>query len=96
MEEVKKIMGDTTFDVSLHLGPGVSKLPADCTGENNTENTDPNKVEVPWSFGLMFGIFFSIFVVLALTVIMILYLFCQLGYQKEAEHKCYYKEMTYY
>ena len=29
---VKEIMGDTTFDVKLHLGQGVTKLPGDCKG----------------------------------------------------------------
>jgi len=88
-------MGDTTFDVKLHLGQGVTKLPGDCKVDDYDDNSDPNKVEVPCSFGLMFGISFSIFLVLALTVIMILYLFCQLGHQQE-DVQCYYKQMTYY
>merc|ERR1712223_515100 len=88
---VLEIMADTSFDVSIHFGPGVTSLPQDCKDDNNPEdNSDPNKVEVPCSFGLMFGMFFSVFVVLALTVILILYLFCLLDYQ--VEEKCYYKE----
>eukprot|EP00093_Oithona_nana_P002948 02948.XXX_2026_2328_1 [CDS] Oithona nana genome sequencing. len=80
-----------SFDLAIHLGPGVTSIPKSLQEENDQESdSDPNKAEVRCSCRLFCGIFMSIFIVFSVTVILILYLLCELSYQKE--EKCYLKE----
>ena len=102
-------MAETSFDVSIHLGPGVTSInnqkaagPAEDDNSNPdndnnaadaaaaSDDTDPNKGEVKCSGKLIAGISMSVLIIIGLTVILVLYLFCQLSYQKD--EACYYKE----
>ena len=86
-------MAESSFDVSIHLGPGVTAINSSSHNSKHSvqnEDIDPNKDEVHCSCRLMFGMFFAIFVVLALAVILVLYLLCQLSYQ--VDEACWYKE----
>lgn len=83
-------MAESSFDVSVHLGPGVTAIHSNSKTSLQNEDIDPNKDEVRCSCRLMCGIFFAIAVVLALAVILVLYLLCQLSYQ--VEEACWYKE----
>ena len=80
----------STFDVAIHLGPGVTSIQGHNKADESDEDSDPNKSEVQCTCKLMFGISFSIFVVASLAVILVLYLLCMLSYQVETA--CYYKE----
>jgi hypothetical protein len=85
-----------TFDLAIHLGPGVTPIAPISEDDqrirtpSGEDSTDPNKTEVPCSCRFVFGIGMAIFIVSALTLILILYLLCQLDYQ--VDEKCYYKE----
>ena len=82
-------MADSTFDLAIHLGPGVTSIPKSLQNDQETDS-DPNKAEVRCSCRLFAGIFMSVFIVFSVAVILILYLLCELSYQKE--EKCYLKE----
>ena len=90
-------MTESTFDVAIHLGPGVATI-NNQNEETETQfvdnETDPNKSEVKCSCGLCFGISMTIMIGMMLVVILVLYLFCKLDYQiEENMKKCYYLRM---
>ena len=84
-------MTESTFDVAIHLGPGVATI-NNQNEETETRfvdnETDPNKSEVKCSCGLFFGIGMTICIGVTLLVVLVLYLFCKLDYQ--VGEKCYY------
>ena len=95
-------MKKETFDLAIHLGPGVSALkPAgeevDEDGEvkkrrrGKTDEDDPRE-EVRCSFKLCLGIGGSFFIGGLLTVLIILYLACLLPHQ--TGDVCYYRQPT--
>ena len=54
-------MAEPSFDVAIHLGPGVSTLHNTNTNSADIDPyLDPNKKEVKCSAGLLFGISMSI------------------------------------
>ena len=75
-------MTESTFDVAIHLGPGVATI-NNQNEETETQfvdnETDPNKSEVKCSCGLCFGIGGSIVIGAAMVIIVILYIACQLA-----------------
>ena len=91
-------MAETTFDVSLHLGPGVTTIAKSLDDSENDDlhandvidDSDPNKEEVKFTCRLLAGIIMSVFITASIFSILVLYIFCQLDYQ--VDEKCYYKE----
>ena len=82
-------MADSTFDLAIHLGPGVTSIPKSLQSDQESDS-DPNKAEVRCSCRLFTGIFLSVFIVFGVFVILIMYLLCQFSYQKG--EKCYLNE----
>lgn len=87
-------MAEASFDVSLHLGPGVTSIAKSSNDPENydtvLDDSDPNKEEVKFSCKLLTGISCSVFIAASIAVILVLYIFCLLDYQ--VDEKCYYKE----
>lgn len=98
-------MSKESFDLSIHLGPGVAQLkPSEnkktlTDGENKKEgkrsvkkDEDDPREDVECSCKLCFGIGGSILIALGLLTILILYLGCLFEHQRGDQ--CYYRQPT--